>query len=101
VDIDHPFIFTPSEPGLFLIEGASAAGEVKTVLTSREFEKSLMNAARFKELEAARQDAEFMAEPSDYERFYRHRPYFLVASESQLTRRGRFAGPRVLGRRDP
>ena len=85
-DIDHPFIVTPSEPGLFLIEGVVAAGEVKTLLTSGELDKALKNGARFKALEAAHQRGSIThAAPSDLSRFYEHRPYFLVAFESQLT----------------
>ena len=85
-DIDHPFTFTPSEPGLFLIEGVTAAGEVKAVLTSTELDGALANAARFKALEAAHQAGNMIhASPSDVARFYNHRPYFLMAFESQLT----------------
>ena len=87
VDIDHPFIFTPSEPGLFLIEGVVAAGEVKTVLTSKELDASLRNAVRFKSLEPEHQEGTLIhsTNPSDIPRFYDRRPYFLVAFESQLT----------------
>jgi hypothetical protein len=38
---DHPFIFSPDKPGLFLIEGVSAAGEVKAVLTRQKLADSL------------------------------------------------------------
>jgi hypothetical protein len=85
-DLDHPFTFAPSEPGLFLIEGVTAGGEVKAVLTSTELDGALANAARFKALEAAHQRGNLIhALPSDTARFYDHRPYFLVALESQLT----------------
>jgi hypothetical protein len=83
---DHPFLFTADSPGLFLIEGVSAAGEIKTVLTSSELGKALENAARFKQLRPAHvQGSMIHANQSDIARFYDGRPYFLVAFESQLT----------------
>jgi hypothetical protein len=85
-DADHPFLFTADVPGLFLIEGISAAGEIKTVLSSAALEKALESAARFKELRPRQLAGSLItAEDSDIERFYDGRPFFLVAFESQMT----------------
>jgi hypothetical protein len=82
---DHPFLFTPDSPGLFLIEGIVAAGEVKSVLTSGELNSALENAVRFKRLRPAHLEGSLInANPSDIDRFYDGRPHFLVAFESQL-----------------
>jgi hypothetical protein len=83
---DHPFLFRSDAPGLFLIEGIAAAGEMKTVLTSGELKKALDNAVRFKRLKPAHiQGSLINANESDIARFYDSRPYFLFAFESQLT----------------
>src|SRR3954454_14882631 len=41
VEPDHPFTFTEDQPGLFFIDGVAAAGEVKSVLTSGELDRTL------------------------------------------------------------
>lgn len=83
---DHPFLFAQDSPGLFLIEGIAAVGEIKTTLTSGELGKALANAARFKRLKPAHIAGSLInATESDIPRFYDGRPSFLVAFESQLT----------------
>jgi hypothetical protein len=85
VDPDHPFTFTPSDPGLFFIDGIAAAGEVKSVLTTSELETTLKNSARFKELTPQHyKGTMIVSNSSDIPRFYDRRPYFLIAFESQL-----------------
>lgn len=84
-DPDHPFTFTPSDPGTFVIEGVAAAGEVKSMLSAGELDKAVQNAARFKTLGAAHVKGTLInASPSDIPRFYDRRPFFLIAFESQL-----------------
>src|SRR4051812_27988330 len=45
---DHPFTFTGDDPGLFFIEGVSAAGEVKSVLTTQHMASTIEASRRFK-----------------------------------------------------
>lgn len=86
VNDDHPLTFTPDQPGLFFIEGVSAAGEVKTTLTSSELEKALEDSTQFKQLEIFPGKGTMAStNPSDLERFYKCPPWFLFAFDSQLT----------------
>jgi hypothetical protein len=83
---DHPFTFTPSEPGLFFVEGVSAVGEVKSVLTSDEFAGTVAKSRLWKKLVMKPGAGTLLhANPSDGERFYKRPPCFLVAMESQLS----------------
>ena len=83
---DHPFTFTTDLPGLFFIEGVSAAGEVKAILTSEGLENALSSSLTFKKLETRYGGAEMRyTNPSDAARFHRCPPWFLIAFESQLT----------------
>jgi hypothetical protein len=82
---DHPFIFPEDEPGLFLIEGVLAAGEVKSVLTGDELHRAIASSQRFKALEAVEAEGTLrMAKPADLPRFHTSRPWFLFAYESEL-----------------
>jgi hypothetical protein len=85
VDEDHPHTFTADQPGLFFIEGVSAAGEAKTIVTSEELERTIENSFRFKQLEMMPGlNTLTSSNPSDLGRFYKCPPYFLVSFESQL-----------------
>jgi hypothetical protein len=83
---DHPFTCDPREAGLFFIEGVSAAGEVKSLLTSDELDSSIKNSRRFKQLKLD-PGKWTMAHgtPSDTQRYLVSPAWFLVAVESQLT----------------
>lgn len=85
VNEDHPVTFTPDLPGFFLVEGVSAAGEVKSILTASDLKDALKKSNRFKSLEAKGRTGFAQGNPSDMERFHDHRPWFLLAFESQLT----------------
>ena len=86
VNENHPFTFRPESPGLFFIEGVSAAGEVKTILTTTALDHGLRNSCKFKQLEVARAKGTLaVATPSDLERFYKRPPWFLVAFEAQVS----------------
>ena len=86
---EHPFTFTADQPGLFFMEGVFAVGEVKSILTSQELEKTVANALKFRELKSTPRGMTIllrsMNESYD-ERFVGNPPYFLFAFESQLTR---------------
>lgn len=85
VSEDHPYTFTPDQPGLFFVDGVLAAGEVKTKLTSMELNKALKNSKRFKKLEMVIRGNIASTTESDINRFFRCPPWFLIAFESQLT----------------
>lgn len=86
VNEDHPFTFTPNKPGLFFIEGVSAIGEVKTILTSQELENTLGNSVKYKNLKMVPDKNSLKStNQSDLDRFYQHPPFFLFGFESQLS----------------
>lgn len=87
VNEQHPFTFSSDgEPGLFFIEGVSAVGEVKTVLTSTELKNTFAAARQYKKLNMILPaGALAVCSPADNKRYYVHPPYFLFAFESQLT----------------
>lgn len=82
---DHPFTFTPDQPGLFFIEGISAAGEIKTNLTSTELTESIDKSRRFKQLQAAPFTGILMSNGDDSSRFLGHPHWFIFAFESQVS----------------
>jgi len=83
---DHPFTFSKDLPGLFFVEGVTAAGEVKAVLTSSELEEALEASRQFKRLEMEIPvNTLFTTNDSDRKRFLICPPWFLFAFESQLT----------------
>jgi len=85
VNEDHPLTFSDDTPGLFFIEGVSAVGEAKSILTSGELEKTIENSYLFKQLVSdPGKGSMICSNPSDIERFYKCPPYFLLAFESQL-----------------
>ena len=87
VSEDHPRIYEENGPSLFFVEGVTAAGEVKSVLTSEELRRSVEAASIFKRLRAdPGQGAMTNANPSDLARFAKCPPYFLFALESAIGR---------------
>jgi hypothetical protein len=85
-DEHHPFTFTEHESGLFFVEGVTAAGEVKSVLTSTDFDRSIDNSKVFKSLSLSpRYSYSSYACDADVRRFFTKPPWFLLAFESQLS----------------
>ena len=85
VNDDHPFTFTNNHPGVFFIEGVSAAGEIKTVLNSSHLQSTLTASEKYKTLRVNHSRGTMIhANESDRERFYSCPPYFMVAFESEL-----------------
>jgi hypothetical protein len=83
---DHPFTYPPLLPGLYVIAGVAAGGEIKTVLTSKHLADSLEAAQQFKALAAPPSPGDvYPYNESDLDRFYARRPWFLFAFESQLS----------------
>ena len=86
---EHPFTFTADEPGLFFVEGVFALAEVKSVLTSQELDKTIVNALKFRDLKCASRGLVVLLRSmneSDHNRFVGNPPYFLFAFESQITK---------------
>jgi hypothetical protein len=81
---DHPFTFSRDQPGLFFIEGVSAAGEVKAVLTAQNLSESLDKAVRFKSLRPLHIPAFGYVGEQDRNAFGANPPWFIFAFESQL-----------------
>jgi len=85
VNDDHPFTFTADKPGIFFVEGVSAAGEVKTVLNSSHLKTAIVASQKFKVLRVTHaQGNQIHTNESDRERFYNCPPYFVFAFESEL-----------------
>lgn len=86
VNEDHPFTFIPDKPGLFFIEGVSAVGEIKTILTSQELINTLKNSVLYKKLKKANSTGSMvLSNQSDLKRYHEHPPFFLFAYESQVS----------------
>jgi hypothetical protein len=86
VNDDHPFTFTPEKPGVFFVEGVSAAGEVKTILNSANLSSTIAASRRFKSLRITHSKGNTIhTNISDQKRFYTCPPYFLFAFESELS----------------
>ena len=85
-DEDHPVILMAETAELFLFDGIVAAGEVKTVLTSDHLTSAISNSRKFKGLvpQYVEGDVIVGVEP-DNTRYFRHRPYFLICLESDLS----------------
>lgn len=83
--MDQPFRTNPHESGLFLVEGVSAVGEIKSRLTKADLSETLKKAAQFKKLRNHHGAGDTRwTNPSDGLRFYECPPYFLFAFESAV-----------------
>lgn len=86
VNEQHPFTFNSVDPGLFFIEGVSAVGEVKTVLTSQELSNAFAAARHYKKLKMILPyGALACISNADRKRYLVRPPYFLFSFESQLS----------------
>ncbi|ELB2172868.1 MULTISPECIES: DUF6602 domain-containing protein [Vibrio] len=82
----QPYINDLKEPGLFIIEGVSCVGEVKSNLNSNDVDTLIQSCIRYKNLSPEIQKgAMIYGNESDIKRFVSKRPYFIFAFESQLT----------------
>ena len=81
----HPFLNDLPYPSVFICEGVACVGEVKSVLTSKDLNRVLVNTQTFKSLKIQiRSGATVYTNKEDLERFVDSRPFFLFAFESQL-----------------
>ena len=82
---NQPFINDLKKPGLFLIEGVAAVGEVKTNLSSQDIDTLVESCKTFKKLKIIHQrGTQIVSNTSDIARFVAHRAYYIFAYESQL-----------------
>jgi len=85
INHDHPPIYAEMEPDLFFVEGVSAAGEVKSVLTTEALQGAAESAHIFKQLRSnPGHGAITHSNPADIRRFGSCPPYFVLAIESQI-----------------
>lgn len=81
----QPFRLASDAPGLYLVEGVSAVGEIKSRLTTAELDDCIRKGSRSKTLRfRAHAGSTASANPSDVNRFYYSPPFFVVAVESQV-----------------
>lgn len=81
----QPFRLASDRPGLYLVEGVSAIGEVKSRLTTAELDDCVRKGSRSKMLRLrAHAGAKVSTNPSDLERYYHSPPFFIVAVESEV-----------------
>jgi hypothetical protein len=82
----QPFRNGLHDPGVFLMEGISAAGEVKSRLTTKNLDEAINNASKFKTLRSKDEDSILqVSSGSDNKRFHQNRPYFLFAFETSVS----------------
>ena len=83
----QPFRWAPDEPGVHIIEGVSAGGELRASLGSSQFADAIAKGSRFKHLRyRAHGGAQvFGRHPADLARFYEAPPFILVAIESSIS----------------
>lgn len=62
---DHPFSYPPDQSGLYIIDGVSAVGEIKSVLTTGELDRCIKAATRYKKLRPTYQDSDSFSNEQD------------------------------------
>jgi hypothetical protein len=83
---DQPFNYGPENPAMYVVEGVSAVGEVKSVMGTGELADIVRKGVRFRKLQGTTSggSALRMTNPSDARRFYVSAPFFAVAVESSM-----------------
>lgn len=86
VNEEQPFQFGLHESGVYIVEGVSAAGEIKSKLTTDRLTEAIEHGARFKALRAfpSGQPGRMFALPTDVRRFYECPPFFVFAFETDI-----------------
>lgn len=82
---DQPFRNGLNNPGIFLTEGVSAIGEIKSRLTTQRLDEAIETATRFKRLRSKDLNALYSSSGSDEKRFHQSRPSFLFAFENAVS----------------
>lgn len=83
---EQPFRYEQDKAGIYLLEGVSAAGEVKSKLTTAELDDCLAKGTQFKKLRSDNRTVSMIhgATNSDIRRFHRCPPHFVFAFESNV-----------------
>jgi hypothetical protein len=81
---DQPFRNGLHDPGVFLAEGISAAGEIKSRLTTQRLDEAINSATQFRRLRSRDVNALYSDRGSDDKRFHQSRPFFLFAFENTI-----------------
>lgn len=82
---DQPLLSPMHEPGLYLVEGVAAAGEVKSKLTTQQLENAIAAGIKFKALQNSHNAGDMiLTNPVDRQRFYECPPFFVIAMESDV-----------------
>ena len=82
----QPFRWAADEPGIHIIEGVSAGGELKTALGVAQLADALAKGTRFKRLRyRSFTGAILSGHDADLERFYEAPPFIVVAVESSIS----------------
>ncbi|GAA4160932.1 hypothetical protein GCM10022286_17740 [Gryllotalpicola daejeonensis] len=84
---DQPLVYGVEEPGLYLAEGVSAIGEVKTRLDGEALGDILRKGAQLRQMRMTPNvgDQVQHSNPSDIARFVMSFPFFAIAMESSLS----------------
>lgn len=83
---DQPFTYGLEQNGMYLAEGVSAVGEVKSILDGSQLEDILAKGAIIRQLRPEPLAGDMVqSNPSDLARFYSSYPYFALALESRLS----------------
>jgi hypothetical protein len=82
---EQPFRCGIDDPGLFLIEGVVAAGEVRSFLARERLAEAIYAGAKFKRLRNQYSVGdEAFSNPADVARFYECPPFFVFAFETSI-----------------
>jgi len=81
----HPFNYSGAIPGLYLIEGIAAVGEVKSILDRKELESAISNALALRSLNIDPGVGTTRSIASGDARFFESPPYFVFAFESSIS----------------
>lgn len=84
---DHPISYPDDKSGAYIIDGASAVGEVKSVLTTAELDNCIEKASVFKRLRPTTREGDHMTSPQVralYEEMGGTPPFFVIAFENKV-----------------
>ena len=83
---EQPFQYDRHEPGIYIVEGVAAGGEVKSNLTTDRLTEAIKHGSIFKTLRtrAPGRTSTAIAAPEDVRKFYECPPYFVFAFETDV-----------------
>src|ERR1700757_66985 len=84
---DHPISYPDDKSGAYVIDGVSAVGEVKSVLTTGELDDCIEKGTAFKRLRQTTREGDFFSSPqgrSLFEEMGGTPPFFVLAFENKV-----------------